>query len=1014
MSTGSWLLENSHVIEDAIAAIRRDLPPRFYRQLPLMPERGVPRVLAIAWAYVADTDSAVSANGFRTIVDGFQQVQPLNIGELWALPSLLRFVLVENLRRMAIRITRGREMQLAANQAADRLASAPPGDEAAILAACAGYAHDRTFATQFLHRVRDGSTTSRGALSWLEALLEAAGTDAERITLDEHAHLSTSKLTTGNIVQGLRLIDDIDWAVWFEEVSHVDRLLRARTDFAALDFASRDAYRRAIETLAERSERNEHEVTLTVVELAEAARAGASDGAGGVDAGCILVGPRRQELERTLGCSMPFGKRLLRRWRRSTWLGIGLPVVLLAGLMMLAVALALTAYGLGSGIVALLLVAFAAPALEAAHGLFNSLVSMLVEPSRLIGYEYRDGPPDHARTFVVVPTLIGSRDDVEQALRDLEVHHLANPSGALHFALLSDWLDSDAEESAADRQLLAFAHEQMDALNARYPSASHARFFLLHRRRLFNPAEACWMGWERKRGKLHEFNALLRGDSDTSFFEPASALPPDVKYVMTLDADTRTMRDAVARLVGKLAHPLNRPVSDGKGGRPVSGYGILQPRVTPSLTVGAATSFFQRVFSANRGIDPYVFAVSNVYQDLFGEGIFTGKGLYCVDAMEAALKGRIPENAVLSHDLLEGAYARAALVTDVEVIEDYPTRYLVDAARQHRWARGDWQLLPWIVDFGSGVPGLSRWKMVSNLRRSLTPPLWVAASIAGWTLLPAGLALQWQALLVISVSLPLVIGLLGALLPRDRSATLRSHFAAFTRDAALTAAQIAARIVLMAHAAWSMSDAIVRTLHRLLFSRRRLLEWRTASQETRSGGRGLADHYRAMAGVLPIAAIGLVIPLAAGSSGAAVALFFALFWAGSPAFAWLISRPAGIEDRLEVAPDDVGRLRRIARRTWLYFETFVTDEHNMLPPDNFQETPAPVVAGRSSPTNIGVYLLSTVSARDFGWVGFVEAIERLERTLSSIERMERHRGHLYNWYDTRTLEPLHPLYVSSV
>ncbi len=1014
VSAGSWLLENSQVIEEAITAVHRDLPPRFYGQLPLMPDRDVPRALAIAWAYVAETDSAVSADGFRTIVDGFQDAYPLDIGELWALPSLLRFVLVENLRRMAIRDSRERDMKLAANRAADQLAIAPPGQEVPILAACAGYAHDRTFATQFLHRVRDGSQTSREALRWLETALESAGTDAELITLDEHADQSTSKLTTGNIVRSLRLIDDIDWTIWFEQVSYVDRVLRARTDFAALDFPSRDAYRRAIEMLAKRSNRNEHEVTLVVVELAEAAQVDASHGAGGVDAGYLLVGPRRHELESKLGCTMPFGTRLRRVWRRSNWVGVVLPVVLLAALLMAAVAPVLAASGLGAGGIALLLVMFLAPASEAAVGLFNSIVSMLVQPTRLIGYEYRDGPPADARTFVVIPTLIGSRDDVDRAVRDLEIHHLANMGGEMHFAVLSDWLDSMVEETTADRDILAYAHEQVAALNARYASEGHARFFLLHRRRRLNPAQGCWMGWERKRGKLHEFNALLRGDRHTSFQAPATALPSDVKYVMTLDADTRTMRDAVARLVGKLDHPLNRPAVDGRAGRLFSGYGILQPRTTPSLTAGAEASSFQRVFSTNRGFDPYVFAVSDVYQDLFGEGIFTGKGLYCVDAMEAALAGRVPENTVLSHDLLEGAYARTALVTDVEVIEDYPTRYLDDAARHHRWTRGDWQLLPWILDPGSGIPGLSRWQMVSNLRRSLTPPLWVAASIAGWSTLPLGLAMQWQALLVASLFLPVAFGLLGSILPSDGRITLRSHVAALARDAAFAGAQVAARVVLIAHDAWSMSDAIVRTLHRLLFSRQRLLEWRTASQEAGSGKRDLADHYRAMAGVLPVAAASLVIPLATGSSGVIAAAFFALLWAASPTFAWLISRPARTEDRLDVAPGDMAALRRIARRTWLFFETFVTDEHHMLPPDNFQETPEPVVAGRSSPTNIGVYLLSTVSARDFGWIGLAEAIGRLERTLATMERMERHRGHLYNWYDTRTLEPLHPLYISSV
>ncbi|RIK85478.1 MAG: protein ndvB [Hyphomicrobiales bacterium] len=1008
----NWLLDNSHVVEEAIVGIRRDLPPRFYRQLPLMPGRDIPRALAIAWAYVAHTDSAVSQEGFHAIVEGFQQEQPLRIGELWALPSILRFVLVENLRRLALRVARARDMRLAANEIADRLAAAPAGTQAQVLAEHAGHARDRTFATQLLHRLRDGSQTSHAALAWLEAALEAAGTDAEEITLYEHANLSAGNVTTSNIIKGLRLIDDIDWTVWFEEVSGIDRLMRERTDFAALDFPSRDAYRRAIEELAKRSGRQEHEVALKAVELAEAtAERPAGERA---DVGRLLVGSGRRELERAIGYAPTFGECVHRAVRRSGWLGVVVPVVLMAGLLTAAAGLALASTGLAPDAVAWLVVLFLAPAVEAAVGLYNAMVSALVKPTRLIGYEFRDGVPADARTFVVVPTMIGSRDDVEEAVRNLEVHYLANMTGELHFAILSDWPDSDTEESRADRELLAHARAGIAALNARYPREGHARFFLLHRRRLYNEAEGCWMGWERKRGKLHELNALLRGDRDTTFLAPADPLPQDVQYVLTLDADTRTMRDAAAKLVGKLAHPLNRPAIDAKAGRITAGHGILQPRVTPSLTTGDEASFFQRVFSANRGFDPYVFAVSDVYQDLFGEGTFTGKGLYHIDAMETALRGRIPENTVLSHDLIEGAHARAALVSDVELIEDYPTRYLVDASRHHRWARGDWQLLPFLINPASGLSGLSRWKMIDNLRRSLTPLLWVAASVAGWTLLPFSYAAQWQALLILSLFLSLTFGLLDSFVPRDGRATLSSHFAAFGRDAAFATAQVVARVVLMAHAAWSMGDAIARTLYRLAVSRRHMLEWRTASAAARSGERSLAGHYRVMAGVLPIAAAGLAIPFASGSTGAFVAAIFTLLWAASPAFAWFVSRSAETEDRLEVAPGDAIALRRMARRTWLYFETFVTAEHNMLPPDNFQEVPEPVVAPRTSPTNIGVYMLSTVSARDFGWISLAEAIERMEKTLATIETMDRFRGHLYNWYDTRTLKPLHPYYVSSV
>lgn len=1021
-----WLLDNNYLVEETIFQVKRDLPRRFYRQLPTLKlsERAtVPRALALAWTYVAHSDSSVSATMFKSIVEGFQFIEPLKIGELWALPSLLRFVLIENLRRIAVRVNRTRQMRQIANEVADRvLATDDSADRQAILANYGAHAQDTTFATQLLYRLRDGSQNAGRALEWLEGELEKTGSDAEEIIISEHRTLSGGNVTTGNIIRGLRLINDVDWTVWFEGVSRIDTLLRERTDFAALDFFSRDQYRTSIEELARRSDLSEFRVAETAIELAGHAAPGdasgtyatPSDPVAKADVGFFLVGPRRQELEKAIGYRPTISVAVKRAFARTGWLGIVVPVFALTALLLVLSGNALANLGLSVPSIVLMLVLFAVPASEGALAFFNTVVSLFLKPTRLIGYDYRHGVPAEARTLVVVPSLIGSRDDVEESIRNIEVHHLANTADEIHFALLSDWPDSKTEIDAADVEILQYARDEIARLNARYPSEGAPRFYVLHRRRLYNAAQGCWMGWERKRGKLHELDLLLRGDSDTTFLPPGVPLPENVVHVMTLDADTRTTRDAVATLVGKLCHPLNRPHFDAAKRVVTAGYTILQPRITASLTSGDDASFFQRVFSANRGLDPYVFAVSDLYQDVFGDGSFTGKGLYHVDAFEAALKGRIEENTILSHDLLEGALARSALVTDVELVEDYPTRYSVDASRHHRWARGDWQLLGFILDPRSGVPALSRWKMVDNLRRSLTPIFWVMAAIAGWTLLPFTQAAQWQALLILSLFMAPTFNIVNAILPKSGDQTARGHFSALARDVAFGTAMVALKIVLMAHNAWMMGDAIVRTLYRLFVSRQNLLEWRTASQAHKSGDNDIGSYYGMMYGAVIIGFVGLAIPVLADSTGAFVAFFFALFWIGSPAIAAWISRSAETEDRLRISAADIHALRTVARRTWHYFETFVTSEHHNLPPDNFQESPAPVVAPRTSPTNIGVYLLSVVSARDFGWISLSDAITRIDATMTTIESMPRNRGHLFNWYDTTTLKPLYPLYISAV
>ena len=499
-------------------------------------------------------------------------------------------------------------------------------------------------------------------------------------------------------------------------------------------------------------------------------------------------------------------------------------------------------------------------------------------------------------------------------------------------------------------------------------------------------------------------------------------MPAEVRYVITLDADTRLPRDTVRRLIGKMAHPLNRPRFDADAGRVVEGYAVLQPRVTPSLPIGHEGSLFQRVFSSVSGIDPYASAVSDVYQDLFGEGSYVGKGIYEVDAFQAALAGRVPNSTLLSHDLFEGVFARAGLASDVEVVEEFPARYDVAALRHHRWARGDWQLLPWI--FGRGpvaskdrkrgaIPAIGRWKMLDNLRRTLSAPAAVLALLAGWTL-PFEAAAIWTFFVLATIVLPTLIPVVAAVVPGRTGITVRSHLGALGADLRLALAQSALMISSLAHQAWLMADAITRTLTRLFVTRRHLLEWVTAAQATIGPRLDLFSFYRRMAGAVIIAAVAVIVASAWGHGTWPLVLPFAALWIASPAIARWTSRSPIVAGRQSMSDGDARALRLIARRTWRFFETFVTPADQMLPPDNFQEDPAPILAHRTSPTNLGLYLLSVVSARDFGWTGTIDAVERLEATLSTMSRLARFRGHFYNWYDTRDLQPLDPRYISSV
>ncbi len=1023
-----WLLDNYDLVEAQIREIREDLPPGFYRQLPKLasgPFMGYPRVFGIAWAFVAHTDSHFDPHALRRFVRAYQSVQPLTIGELWAVAITLRIVLVENLRRAAHRIVSSRAARQEADDLADRLLGVN-GHAAQPDALIARYDEStplpRAFVVQLVQRLRDQDPKVTPALTWLEERIAAQGMTAEVIVSDEHQRQGGSNVTVRNIITSMRLISELEWSDFFETISLVDDVLRAGSDFAQMDFATRNLYRSSIEDLARGSK-------LTEVQIAGAAVAAASDATTVTgrqrDPGYHLIAAGRRAFEAAIGYRAPLW-RLPARWIMRLGAGTYIGAILLIA----ATVLALPLLAIGPEEVHVWKFAWLAllgviPALDAAVALVNRAVTSGIGATVLPALALREGVPARLRTLVAVPTLLTTPEEIEEELERLEIHYLASPEGELHFALLSDWVDATTEHTSTDAALLETATRGIARLNGRYaPIAAGNRFLLLHRRRVWSDVQQQWIGWERKRGKLHELNRLLRGAADTTFLDidsQAPRVPLDVRYIITLDSDTRLPRESLRRLIGKLSHPLNQPRFDPATGRVVEGHAVLQPRVTPSLPMGREGSLFQRIVSSAPGIDPYASVVSDVYQDLFGEGSYAGKGIYDVDAFEAALAGRATEGTLLSHDLFEGIFARAGVVSDVEVVEEFPARYDVAAARQHRWARGDWQLLPWILGRGdatgedrrhAALPLLGRWKMLDNLRRTLSAPVSFVALVWGWTL-PLHAAL-WTAYVLATIAVPALLPVVAAIVPARAGITVRSHLRALGKDLWLALGRIVIQIVLLPHQAWLMVDAISRTLFRLIVSHRNLLQWVTAAQASLTARTSLVGIYRSMLGGVAVTLIAALTVYFIGRAAWWLAAPFLMLWMLSPAVALRISRSPRVPSRLTVSHADASALRLVARRTWRFFETFVTAEDQMLPPDNYQEDPKAVLAHRTSPTNMGLYLLSIVSARDFGWIGTIEAIERLQATLETMSHLQRFRGHFYNWYDTRDLRPLEPRYVSSV
>ncbi|MGD0961896.1 MAG: glucoamylase family protein, partial [Methylomonas sp.] len=852
------------------------------------------------------------------------------------------------------------------------------------------------------------------SLDFLNEWLQEQGLSLEELVHREHAAQIADNQTVRNIIISMRAISAFDWSQFVEDVSHVDACLRAHAGYADMDFLTRDRYRHAIEELAKRSTHSELEIARRVMKKIPPDGKQADNKDRAREPGYFLIGAGRIGFEREAGFRPTIKQRLLRVYIAHAGLAY---LASLTALTLVLLALPLTASiraELNGAQIFLIGVCMLFPVSDIAIGFFNQLIIALLPPRHLPRLELKQGVPEAMSAFVVTPTMFARETEVLAQVKQMEIRYLSNPDGAVRFALLSDWLDADQETLPNDASLLQTAVAGVAELNSQYGAE---RFFVFHRKRQWNASEAKWMGWERKRGKLQEFNRLLRGATDTSFLpingRPAAA-PPGVCYVITLDADTKLPMGAVAQLVGVAAHPLNRPVFDPRTQSIVEGYGLLQPRVTPTLPLRGEHSLFHRLFAGASGTDAYASSVSELYQDLFAQATYNGKGLYHVDSFEAALAGRVPDNTQLSHDLFESIYVRCALVSDIEFFEEFPSHTEVAASRQHRWARGDWQLLPWILGVsGRNMPLIGRWKMLDNLRRSLSAPAAFSALVLSWAIPDAPQALL-IGLVLTALAIPAIMASgEGVSLPR-RGVSLKTHLRSATENLLWAIGNSLVALTFLAQQAWLMTDAISSTLIRLLITRRRLLIWVTALQ-----AKSLSDH--ALKNLIkPLGRSSLVVFGAAGIvlifNPAAIinAAPFLLLWLLAPIVARSLSLPPGLDIAESLQESDAAKLRLIGRRIWRFFTTFVTAEEHFLPPDNFQEDPQAVIAQRSSPTNFGLYLLSVVAARDFGWIGLLESVDRLEATLNTLSGLPRLKGHFYNWYDTRDLHILEPAYVSTV
>jgi cyclic beta-1,2-glucan synthetase len=1040
-----WLIDNFYIIQEQIVQVEYDFPKEFQRSIPSISEgefKGMPRIYELVLNLINHTDNLVNVDVLAEYVQSYQEVRTLKQGEIWAIPIMVRLILIQNLASKAKRILYRKKIRSDAFDLIKKLdenKSEEPGTVTNQISSWLNNYSNKTsdpiHLVELFNRLQSSGYLYDEQKRWFNYKVRQYDLTLEEALRIEAQMQSRIQVSIQNAVSSLRYTSETDWQDFAEECSMVDQVLRLDPAgyYPLMDFQTRDRYRKVVEQLSRRSNHSETEISEQVLLMAEKqSNLKSSDPADSLHnpdlikqhVGYYLIGDGYPELVHDTGYKIPLKERVNMMLEQKTSLylmAIGLHTCVLLAILWIVTGAISDTIGMS---VALLLIAFF-PALDLSISAVNRFFAFFLPPRVLPKMEYEDGIPDSARTMVVVPTMFSSPGDVRRQFEFLEIRSLANTDSSLQFALLSDFTDADEKHLEGDQAILDAASDAIRELNKKYNSRFGDKFFLLHRERLWNESENAWMGWERKRGKLEEFNRLLCNPSEKSsysmikgnFIDSIQSLP--VQYVITLDSDTKLPPDSARDLVRTISHPLNKAWYNPEVKRITRGYGVIQPRISIPPE-SARKTWFSRIFSGNVGIDPYSTAVSDIYQDLTGEAVFTGKGIYDVRAFHTVLDNQFPENKILSHDLIESTYVRTGLATDIELYDDYPSTYASFSNRNHRWARGDWQIASWLFSEVPSADGnkentinlLSKWKIFDNLRRTLNPFFLMFFFIAGWFWLP-GNGWIWTAAAFGILAFPIYVTLSSDLLNRPARVRWKLYVDKVRANLKINTIQSVFALIILPHQAITNLDAIFRSLYRIKISKKWLLEWRTASQTERSNPNSLRVYLQSMFVPVLLAIAILIVAVIKTPQYLWIVVPFFLIWGGSPVYLWYVSQPLKSRETA-LKESDLTMLRMVARRTWFYFERFVNEEHSCLPPDNYQEEPPLKPVDRTSPTNIGLALVSTKVAYNMGFITFGELLERVNRTLESMSQLERYQGHFYNWYDIKLGEILSPRYVSTV
>lgn len=1035
---GEWILDNFYIIDETVKTVTKELTLKKYTNflgIANGPYAGFARIYVLASEIVAYTDGKINGKNLEVLLKAYEDKKTLSMDEIWNINTFLRMALIENIREACEKIYSAQLQKYKVENIIERLVENKSKDELQFK----NIGEYKTkvieqgemkypFIEYMSYRLKQYGKKAYPFLNILEEQVNKMGTEISEVIKKEHFDIAVRKVSVGNCIISIKNINRINMIEIFEKINGVEEILKKDpvNVYSKMDYKTRIYYRNKLKEISKKTKISEIYIARKCLELSsiEYEKSNMDSNNKKAHVGYYLIADGEPKLLEILqNKKVPRQNNMHKAQKYITALAV--VTIVLAGVYGLYINTQINNIVLSLILSILLLIPIETIFTQIAQYILGKTKNTKIIPK----LDFRNGIPEQNATFVVIPTIIKNGKRVEELMHKLEVYYIANKSDNIYFALLGDCSTSSNEEEGFDEEVINTGKKIVDILNKKYPDEKFTKFNFIYRKRMWNEGEEAYLGWERKRGLLNQFNEYILGNISNPFktntITNVASMPP-IKYIITLDADTDLVLNSAKELIGAMAHILNKPELNKSEDLVIAGHALIQPRIGIDL-MSSIKSLYTKIYAGAGGVDVYANAISDIYQDNFEEGIFTGKGIYDLKIFSKILNNEIPENTILSHDLLEGSYLRCGLATDIMLMDGYPVGYNSSKSRLHRWIRGDWQITIWLKDKIKNKRGeiknnplniLSKYKIFDNLVRSLLEVSSVLTIIYMCILDYFYKIKIWPIIttVLIAVLTPTVIDVINKIVFKREGEKRQKTFNKTLSGINASLLRGLFTLATLPDKAYMSANAICKTLYRLKVSKKHMLEWVTAEEAEKMAKKDIKSYYINMAPNIILGILGVLYIFINAKNPFSVLIFvISLLWLIAPAIMCYISKEIVVNNKKELLVDkDKQYVLEVGKRTWQFFKDYLVKENNYLPPDNYQEDRKPKAIKRTSSTNIGLALLAVISSYDLGYETQKNTLELLNKMIDTIYNLQKWNGHLYNWYNIETLEPLRPRYISSV